>query len=497
MFDRRRILRLAEHYRTGSRFHEAIREYRKVVELDPGDLWALGAVADTELRAGDIAAAAETFAAIGERLVAKGWKLAAIHRYRRLLELVSTLPSRVRHQVAAEKVEVLRKELSDNRATLAHYDEAAVALEKNRRDQDVAEVLGKMIALEPDNPVFHARRAETLCRLGRIDEALPVFRSAAAVLTELERPSDVLRVLERILHFRADVEDSRLAARLYLERGGAQDPMRALAKLQPCIAADPEDLDALLLLARAFDAMKQPQRATQVRIAIARVAAKAGESELVRDLLAVLTRMAPNDSVVKRLSGKDKRGELSAQSNPMRDSFISVTDDDLVSMGGALAESMAASETSVVDALHIEELDEVWLTPVISRTARRALDDAEAFSALRLHSKAAYVLRVAIEEDPLSTELREALRTQLKAAGDDDGFVDATVVAAELYRQRGFEDRASALVMEALAVDPHSAAASGLSATLAAARKRKSDPPAEKRAARGASEAPRRARRRS
>jgi tetratricopeptide (TPR) repeat protein len=478
MFDRRRILRLADHYRTGSRFHEAIREYRKVVELDPGDLGALTAVADAEQKAGDTAAAAETFAAIGERLVAKGWKLAAIHRYRRLLELVNSLPSRARHLAAAEKVERLRQQLAENRATLAHYDEAAVALENNRRDPDAAEVLGKMIAIEPDNPVFHARRAETLCRLGRVDEALPVFRSAAAVLTELERPSDVLRVLERILHFRAEVDDSRLAARLYLERGGEQDPMRAVAKLQPCIAADPEDLDALLLLARAFDAMKQPQRATQVRIAIARVAAKAGESELVRDLLTVLTRVAPHDSVVMSLSGKAKRGELSPSSNPMRDSFISVTEEDLVSIQGALADAKTASENSVVDTLSLEELDDVWLTPVISRAARRALDDAEAFSALRLHAKAAYVLRVAIEEDPLSTELREALRSALKAAGDDEGFVDATVVAAELYRQRGFEDRASALVLEALAVDPNSAAANALSATLAeSSRRRQSEPP--------------------
>jgi tetratricopeptide (TPR) repeat protein len=476
MFDRRRILRLAEHYRSGSRFHEAIREYRKVVELDPGDLGALHAVAAAQQRAGDAAAAVETFAAIGDRLAAKGWKLAAIHRYRRLLELANSLPSGTRQRAAAEKMERLRKELSENRATLAHYDEAAVALEKNKRDGDVAEVLGKMIVIEPDNPVFHARRAETLCRLGRVGEALPVFRSAAAVLTELERPSDVLRVLERIQHFRVDLDDARHAAQLYLDRGGPQDPVRALGKLQPCIAADPEDLDALLLLCRAFDAMKQPARATQVRVAIARVAAKAGDTELVRELLTVLTRVAPNDSVVSKLSGKARRGELSPSSNPMRDSFISVTDADLVSMEGTLAESKAA-ENSVVDTLSLEELDDVWLTPVISRAARRALDDAEAFASLRLHAKAVYVLRVAIEEDPLSTELREALRAALKATGDDAGFVDATVVAAELYRQRGFEERAAALVQEALAVDPHSDAANGLSATLAAARRRSSEPP--------------------
>ena len=446
------------------------------MELDPGDLSALHAIAAVELQAGDAAAAAETFSAIADRLVQKGWKLAAIHRFRRLLDLAGALPSNAHRRSAAVKVESLRAELAAHRGMLADYDDAAMALEKNGRDRDVADLLGKMISLEPDNPVFHARLAETLCRLGRIEEALPVFRATAAVLAELERRTDVLRVLERILHLRVTPEDALMAAGLYLERGGPQDAVRAVAKLQPCIAADAENLDALLLLARAFDAMKQPERATQVRVEIARVAAEAGEAELLRDLLSVLARVVPDDSVVKRLSGRAVPGEASAPSISVRGSFVSVTDADLVSMKGALSDVPDSGSGSVLDPASFEELDEVWVTPVISRTARRALDDADAFSALRLHAKAAYVLRVAVEEDPLSTELREALRTALKAAGDDASFVEATVAVAELYRQRGFEERASTLVLEALAVDPQSNAANGLSATLAAARRNRPPP---------------------
>jgi tetratricopeptide (TPR) repeat protein len=471
MFDRRRILRLAEQYRERRRFHESLREYRKVVELDPRDLSALHAIAAVELESGDAAAAAETFTALADRLVDKGWKLAAIHRLRRLQELSEKLPSKARHRTAIGKIERLREELSSHRGMLADYDEAAVALEKNGRDRDVADLLAKMIALEPDNPVFHARLAETLCRLGRVEEALPVFRTTALVLGELDRRSDVLRVLERILHLRVSPEDALLAAALYLDRGGPQDAVRAVAKLQPCIAADAENLDALRLLARAFDAIKQPERATQVRIESARVAAEAGESELLRDLLSVLAKVAPDDSVVRRLSGNSAPGDASAPSLSVRGSFVSVTDADLVSIEGALAATQNVGSASALDPASFEELDEAWVTPVISRTARRALDDADAFTALRLHSKASYVLTLAVEEDPLSTELREALRAALKAAGDDPGFVEATVAVAELYRQRGFEERAAMLVLEALAVDPQSNAANGLSATLAAARR--------------------------
>jgi tetratricopeptide (TPR) repeat protein len=470
MFDRRRLLRLAEQYRTRERFPEAIREYRKVVELDPGDLSALHAIALLELKIGDSSAAAETYLSIAERLAGKGWKLAAIHRYRRLLELSETLPSKGRYRPAAERIDVLRLELSAHRGKLADYDEAALALEKNGRDHEVASLLPKMIALEPDNPVFHARLAETYCRLQRVEDALPAFRAAAGALVELERRSDVLRVLERILHFRVEPEDSLMAAGLYLERAGPQDAVRAVAKLQPCIAADAESLDALSLLARAFDAMQQPDRATQVRIEIARVAAEAGEAELVRDLISVLSVAAPDDAIVQRLSGAGQAGGASAPSLSVRGSFVSVTDADLASIQGALSESGAGSTASVLETLSFEELDDVWVTPVISRAARRAMDDADAFIALRLFSKAEYVLRIAVEEDPVCAELREALRAVLKSAGDQEAFVEETVAVAELYRQRGFDERATTLVREALAIDPESAAAQGLAATLAAAR---------------------------
>jgi tetratricopeptide (TPR) repeat protein len=479
MFDRRRILRLADQYRARGKFHDAIREYRKVVELDPGELSALHAVAALELKVNDTVAAAETYASIAERLVVRGWKLAAIHRYRRLLELAESLPNRGRHRAASQRIEELRKDLAVHRARLGDYDQAALALEKNGRDRDVADLLKKMITLEPDNPVFHARLAEAYCRLKLVEEALPVFRVVAGVLSELERASDVLRVLERILHFRVDPEDSLTAARLYLERAGPQDAVRAVAKLQPCIAADAENLEALALLARAFEFMGQPERAIQVNIEVARVAAEAGEAELVRDLMSVLSRVAPDDSVVRRLSGAANDGGASAPSLSVRGSFVSVTDADLVSIRGALSESRDESSGFVLDTASFEELDDVFVTPVIAPAARRAMDDADAFIALRLFAKAAYVLRVAVEEDPLCAELREALRNALTLAGDQEGFVEATVAVAELYRQRGYDERAERLVREALALEPDNAAAQGLSATLAATRstrERESEP---------------------
>ncbi|HEX3595596.1 MAG TPA: hypothetical protein VHU80_10850, partial [Polyangiaceae bacterium] len=67
------------------------------MELEPGELSALHAIAAVEVQSGDAGAATETFSTIADRLIARGWKLAAIHRLRKLSELAEQLPSRARH----------------------------------------------------------------------------------------------------------------------------------------------------------------------------------------------------------------------------------------------------------------------------------------------------------------------------------------------------------------------------------------------------------------
>ena len=127
------------------------------------------------------------------------------------------------------------------------------------------------------------------------------------------------------------------------------------------------------------------------------------------------------------------------------------------------------SESSVLEEFTFEDMSTVseeWLMPVISKEARRALDEADAFSRLKLHAKAAYVLRNALVADPVSSELREALRSALRSMGDTEGFVEETLAAADLYRQRGFVVRARTLVEEVLTLDPENPEARSLGGLL-------------------------------
>ena len=471
IFDRGKIFRLAAFYAELGKLREAERECAKIVEHDARDLAALRKLIDLELRLGLKGASATRQLELAERLLKRGWRLTALFRYRRLFEAVQQLDEAERGKFRSlpARMDALRNEIGEHRDTLADYDEAAKALESKGRDADALELIEKMITLEPDNPVFHARLAEALCRLDRIEQALPAFSAASDALIEFERYGDALRVLERILHFRNSSDEALTAAALYLERNQPKDAVRAVAKLQMCIAADAENLDALALLARAFDAMGQPARAVQVRVEMARIAREAEESELFRQLVAFLKETDPADPAVRALVEPARPIDGSAPALSYRSSVASVTDDDLEPIEEEMAETETASESSVLEDFTFEDMStmsEEWLRPVLSKEARRALDEAAAFSRLKLHRKAAYVLRSAVDEDPLCSELREALRTALQAMGDTENFVAETLAVADLYRQRGFLARARTLVSEVLEIDGKNSEAQSLDRTL-------------------------------
>src|SRR6185295_4910253 len=154
------------------------------------------------------------------------------------------------------------------------------------------------------NPLPHLRLAEALSRVKDVDGAVFEFKTAASQLAGIGRRDDALKVLERLLHHKADPEQAKVCAELYLSRGQPQDGMQALAKLQICFQANPRDFVTLSLLARAFNAIGQGGKAIEVQKEMARVARDTGKTDLFREIVERLQRVAPHDDGVKKLTGQ-------------------------------------------------------------------------------------------------------------------------------------------------------------------------------------------------
>jgi tetratricopeptide (TPR) repeat protein len=510
--DREKILQAAQKHVDKKKFDKAIQEYQKIIQQDPNDARTLLKIGDLQARMEAYAEAIATYDRVGQFYSAQGFALKAIAVYKQIRELIKKhvpqLEDRYGHIVP--KLATIYTELGLTSDALAAYDEVATRLQRAGRDRDAIDVFRKMVALDTTNPLPHLRLAEACCRVQSVDEAIDSFWTAAELLIRLKRRDDALKVVERILHFRTEARYARVAAELYLERGGHQDGLQALAKLQLCFQQDPKNLDVLGLLSRAFISIGQAPKALEVKKEMARLAREQGREDLLAEVLAYLERTAPDDDQVKALLRGDSTSlvpestsYVEAEPEPQDSSVhpqrgtsrrpAAPTTPDVIEEDydfdeapvskRALSEApdvdieeleqgrpfMASSPDVVVEDEELEGVEELDEADARAH-ARKAISDAESFRSLRLFSKAIETLRIALEVDPQSIAIRQKLRDILTEAGDRDGAIGEMISLAAIHMDRGENDLAESELYQVLETEPGHATAFEMLEQIAAAQ---------------------------
>jgi tetratricopeptide (TPR) repeat protein len=319
--NRDKVLESAQKYVEKKKYDKAVAELRKLVEADPNDARTLLKIGDLQAKQGLHADAINTYESVGKLYSMQGFALKAIAVYKQIREIIAKhvphLEERYGH--IAPKLAELYQQLGLTSDALAALDEVATRLQRQQKDQEAIDVFRRIVELDPTNPLPHLRLAEALSRVRDIEGAVYEFKTAAEQLAGIGRRDDAIKVLERLLHHRPDPEQARQCAELYLSRGQPQDGMQALAKLQICFQANPRDFDTLSLLARAFNAIGQGAKAIEVQKEMARVARDTGKTDLFREILDRLMRVAPHDEGVRRLAqGTQAPPPYGAPSDPPR-----------------------------------------------------------------------------------------------------------------------------------------------------------------------------------
>lgn len=316
--DREKVLQAAQKYVEKKKYDKAVLEYQKLVQADPNDARTLLKIGDLQTKMGTYPDAISTYEGVGRLYAQQGFALKAIAVYKQIRELIAkhapTLDERYGH--ITPKLAELYEQLGLVSDALAALDEVATRFQRQQRDDEAIAVCQKIVQLDPTNPLPHLRLAEAFSRTRDVDGAVGSFRTAASLLVQIGRRDDAIKVLERLLHHRGDLEQARQCAELYLQRGQPQDGMLALAKLQVCFQADPRDLDTLGLLSRAFTVIGQAAKSIEVQKEMARVARDTGRTDLFRDYAARLLQIAPNDEVVQRLAGQAMPERMAAYPTP-------------------------------------------------------------------------------------------------------------------------------------------------------------------------------------
>ncbi len=415
------------------------------------------------------------------------------------------------------KLADLYQQLGLTSDALAALDEVATRFQRQNKDQEAIDVFRKIVELDPTNPLPHLRLAEALSRVKDTEAAVAEFGLAASQLVRLGRRDDALKVIERLLHHRQDPTHARIAAELYLARNQQNDGMQALSKLQICFQANPKDLDTLALLARAFAALGQAAKGIEVQKEMANIAREQGKTELFKQLVEKLQRAAPNDEGVRALIATAKgdaqppppppppvparapapsRPDETPHSVPIDDlDYEAVETGDIeeadldaepiplrsdrpppratrdappprqmpreparhdVRERVSSAPELSVGDDEVSDDYANDDADSGDPTQEgdVGEQLAQVLSDAASFRRVRLYPKTIDTLRLGLQIEPRSLDVREMLRDVLLEAGRVDDAVLEMLDLAALYVDSLDGDAAARCLQDVLAYDP-------------------------------------------
>jgi len=492
--DKEKTLQAAQRAVEKKKFDLAIEEYRKLATAEKNDPRWLLKIGDLQQKKGDPAGAIGTYEEVARFYGAQGFHLKAVAVYNTLRDLLSRQPPTLQSKYAHVPVRLaeLYEKLQLTSDALATWDSIADRLQKEGRDKDAVDVYKRIVGLDPSNPLAHLRLAEALSRIKDIEGAIEEFAATASQLQAQGRTDDALKVYERLLHHRQDPKYAKPAAELYLQRGGQNDGVQAIAKIQICLKSDPKSVEVLALLARGFVAIQQPDKAVAVYKESARLANEQGKQELRKDIVKRLQGIAPNDEQVKLLvnevlHGKLPAGQQAAQPRQQQPAH------QARAMEPARAQPEPARPQPAVHQQPtrpepIEELDELELEeeeeddvefeereaaeelgdfgqpsarPKQSRVAE-VIANADAFRKVKLYAKALTTLRIGLELDPRSIAIRERIRDVLIETGETELAIGEMVTLAAVLLEDGDLQGSYDNLAWILEADPEHAQASRL-----------------------------------
>jgi tetratricopeptide (TPR) repeat protein len=302
--NREEILLAAQSLVDKKRYDKALAEYQKILAVDPKDARTVLKVAELHLKREQYETAIGAFEQVAQLHAGQGFALKAVAAYGQARELVQKHVPHLteRYGYLVPRIAELYIELKRNNDAIQMYDEAATRFEAAGRDRDAIHLLRKILELDPQNGDRAGRLAAALLRVGDVDDAVPLLVAHAEAMLKRGQHEDALQLAERGLSLKPEPKLAKLAAEIYLDRGGQQNGAAAFVKIQLLYRQSPKDLETLGLLAKALYVLRQPDKAIEVHKEAARIARGLNDTAAFDAHMETLVARAPNDPGVRKLA---------------------------------------------------------------------------------------------------------------------------------------------------------------------------------------------------
>ena len=473
---------------------KAIKDYAKIVELDPKDVRSRQKLAELYVRTKKNTEAYEQYEAVAKYFSTNGFYLKAIAIYKQMQRLD---PGQVvlfnRLAELNAKQGLLGNALSEYRNLVDYYG-------RNGMVADEIKTLEKMRDLDLNNLNNRVKLAEIYARNERKDEGYVELSSVLEVLSEKGAFDKILRLYKMFLPFYPDNKDLQMGLALaFYEKS---DFGRGVTILEKLLKDKPDDPDLLRLLGQGYFELKDWEvscqtylhlldmdpsdldiRESMIRCEINNahydraletleewkdIFSKADRLDCLKEFYEILKEKLVDNSIVLQtldliyeLTGdgdklldiiteqEDKPDEIIEET--LSDSLLGIIDEDI---DDSVADSESTDENSD-SAINIVEEESVDLQLESSLESSFSTETAESDSVIELEIDASLELDQAKKEDlELSFNLED--ESPEESPPEVEHNLQADLEEAEFYIQQGLYVEAEKLCHDILAYDSDS-----------------------------------------
>jgi pilus assembly protein FimV len=325
--NKRKVLEAARKYVQRGAQAKALKEFQKLLKLDPRDARLRLEVGDAYRRWGDNAKAIETYGKVATQYTKEGFDARAVAVYKQI------------HNLDAEAYETyeplaeLYQRMGLTAEAIGALQTAADGFHKLDRKPEALELLRKMATLDPTNTASRIKVADLLKQEELLEEAIAEYEAARA---ELDRQGDTdtaAAVCERILEIDPNRIDTliQLASNLIDRSLGerAESFVKRILEIQPDEPAHYE------MMATVYRLEKRDEELADTYRNLAELHRRRGDDEEARE---ILQRYVPNGEFDLDL-GIDDEAAFGAMGNeiPLADNAgLEDEDDDEAANGSTL-----------------------------------------------------------------------------------------------------------------------------------------------------------------
>jgi tetratricopeptide (TPR) repeat protein len=445
--DKEKIISNALKFVQKGQHDKALKEYLRILEVEPNEVRILLRVAELCARMGDSQAAVEMYMRVADIYTSHGFFLKAVAVYKNVLKIDENRLD------AYEKLADLYIQLGLLNDAKAQFSQLADIHEKNGRARELLQSLKRVVDLDPGDFLNRVKLGEMFARDGHLNEAAEELQSAASSLKIQGRLDEYTRVAERFFSLRPSAIDvGTELAHIYLER---RDPKKALQKLQLCYKANPKDPRTLELLAEAFGQLEMPHHQIPAYKELYKVYLDLNRTADAEALLRKLQELSPEDA--EKLAGQQALRDAAPEAPPREPATQepAVVAEEAVEPEQVVQEEPVQLESAV-------PAEEAAQQPKPLHPAARSLTEADIYIKYGLLNKAMEAVEDAIKADPDSIEAYRKLRFIHDRAGETEASCKDLLAIANLQVKSGETEEAKSTLYSLLELKPDDPVAQSL-----------------------------------